>query len=55
LSEVEAIAEERQQLFRRTEAELSTGINLFDPTGESLLPRLSLSSELQNKRPSHHY
>jgi hypothetical protein len=55
LSKIETVAEKRQQLLSRPEPVLPTGVNLFDPAGETLLAYLGVRSELQDKRASHHY
>jgi hypothetical protein len=49
----EALAQKRQQLFRRSKPQLSSRIDLLDRALEMASPRLRLGPEPENERPSH--
>jgi hypothetical protein len=51
---VEAAAQEGKQLFRGSEAKLTTRVDLFDPALEVPTRGLTLGRELDDERASHH-
>jgi hypothetical protein len=54
LGELEAFAQEGQQLFGRVESQLPPCVDLLYPAVEKALRRLRVGPELKNERPSHH-
>ena len=53
LRSLEALRQEREQLFRGPKSQLTAGVHFLDPALEPLV-RFAIWAELQDERPSHH-
>jgi hypothetical protein len=53
LRSLEALGQEREELFRGPKSQLTAGVHFLDPALEPLV-RFAIWAELQDERPSHH-